>query len=128
MADEKPAELVERCAQFGETAIRFAKGVKRSVITNPLISQLVRSATSVGANYCEARNASSRKDFFHRVSIAQREALEAKHWLRMIVAADDEYRTEARNLWKEANELHLILSSILVRRVQPERTDDPLQE
>ena len=128
MADEKPAELVERCARFGESAIHFAKRVSRNVITNPLISQLVRSATSVGANYCEARNASSRKDFFHRVSISQREALEAKHWLRMIVAADEEYRSEARVLWKEANELHLILSSILVRRVQPEHHDDPSQE
>jgi len=128
MADEKPAELVERCARFGESEIHFAKRVSRNVITNPLISQLVRSATSVGANYCEARNASSRKDFFHRVSIAQREALEAKHWLRMIVAADEEYRSEARVLWKEANELHLILSSILVRRVQPEHNDDPSQE
>lgn len=128
MVDEKPAELVERCARFGETTIQFAKRVPRSVITNPLISQLVRSATSVGANYCEARNASSRKDFFHRVSIAQREALEAKHWLRMIVAADEEYRPEARILWKEANELHLILSSILVRRKQPECGDDSIQE
>ena len=63
-------------------------------ITLPLISQLVRAGTSVGANYCEADDAVSKKDFRHMISICKKEARESKYWLRMIAAAED--NTKAR--------------------------------
>jgi four helix bundle protein len=56
-------DLEERTAKFGENVIEFCKSIKQDVITKPLISQLVRSGTSVGANYMEANAASSRRDF-----------------------------------------------------------------
>ncbi|NLF08789.1 MAG: four helix bundle protein, partial [Pirellulaceae bacterium] len=68
--------------------------------------------TSVGANYCEADDAGSKKEFRYRISICKRESRETKHWLRMIAAAAPEQKDEARRLWREAQELNLIFSAI----------------
>jgi four helix bundle protein len=105
-------DLEQRTAKFGEAVIAFAKTVQRNAITLPLISQLVRSATSVGANYCEADDSESRKDFRHKISTCRKESRETKHWLRMLVAADADLRSAARPLWQEAKELNLIFSAI----------------
>lgn len=106
-------DLEERTAKFGEDTIEFAKKIPKSVITIPLIGQLVRASTSVGSNYCEADCAESRKDFEHKLGICKKEAKESKHWLRMIVGAVPELRNEAKVLWKESNELQLIFISIV---------------
>jgi four helix bundle protein len=111
-ADRKVYDLAERTARFGEAIIGFVKRVPRNVVSNPLIGQLVRSATSVGANYCEADDAVSKKDFRHRISICKKEARESKYWLRMIAAAEESAKHDARELWHEAKELHLIFASI----------------
>jgi len=108
---ESNYDLEERTAQFGETIVDYLKAFPRDEITRPLISQLVRSATSVAANYCEADDAVSRKDFHHRIGTSRKEAKESKLWLRMLARAVPPKATEARCLWK-ANELHLILSRI----------------
>jgi four helix bundle protein len=105
-------DLEERTAKFGEAVIAFAKTVQRNAITLPLISQLVRSATSVGANYCEADDSESRKDFRHKISTCRKESRETKYWLRMLVAADADLKNAARPLWQEAKELNLIFSAI----------------
>jgi four helix bundle protein len=105
-------DLEDRTGSFGERVISFAKRIPVNPITTPLISQLVRAATSIGANYCEANDADSRKDFRFKVGICRRESKETKHWLRMIVAAEPQLRDEARTLWQEAKELNLIFGSI----------------
>jgi four helix bundle protein len=106
-------DLEERTAKFGEAVISFAKRLPTNPVSLPLISQLVRAATSVGANYCEANDAQTKKEFRHRISICRKEAKESKHWLRMMVTAVEESRIEARTLWIEAKELNLIFSAIL---------------
>lgn len=106
-------DLEDRTARFGEATIDFLRALPRDEITRPLISQLVRSATSVGANYCEADDAPSRKSFLHGISICRREARESKHWYRMIVRACPDHRDAAAELWREAKELHLIFVSII---------------
>lgn len=111
--DKKKYDLEERTAKFGEKIIEFAKKVPKNVVTLPIISQLVRAGTSVGANYCEADGAESKKDFRHKIGICKKEAKETKHWLRMIAKAAPELADEARVLWKEAQELTLIFSSIV---------------
>jgi four helix bundle protein len=111
----KPYDLEERTALFGEAVIAFAKTVPRDVVTLPLISQLVRSSTSVGANYCEADDAVSKKEFRKNIGTCKKEARETKHWLRMIVAAESGMKAAARPLWQEAKELHLIFAAILRR-------------
>jgi four helix bundle protein len=105
-------DLAERTAEFGERVIGYCRTVVRSPITAPLISQLVRSATSVGANYLEADEAGSKKEFRYRISVCRREARESQYWLRMVVAASPDRAEVARILWQEARELVLILESI----------------
>jgi len=110
---ERKFDLEERTAKFGENIIEFAKKIPKTPITLPLISQLVRAGTSVGSNYCEADCAESKKDFEHKLGICKKESKESKHWLRMISKATPELKDEARKLWREANELNLIFSSIV---------------
>ena len=106
-------DLEERTAKFGENIIKFAKKIPKNAVTIPLISQLVRAGTSVGANYCEADDAESKQDFRHKIGICKKESRESKHWLRMIAVATPEFKEEARVLWQEAKELNLILNSII---------------
>jgi four helix bundle protein len=74
--------------------------------------RLVEAATRVGANDLEADDAVSMKDFRHKISICKREAREAKFFLRMMAKAVPEVKDEARPLWQEAKELHLIFAKI----------------
>jgi len=106
-------DLEERTARFGESVIAFAKKIPRNPVTVLLISQVVRSGTSVGANYCEADDAVSKKDFRNKIGTCKKEARETKYWLRMIGGAEPDMKEDARVLWQEAKELHLIFASIL---------------
>ncbi len=108
MSEKRTYDLMERTARFGEAVIAFARKIPKDAVTLPLIRQLVRAGTSVGANNCEANDAVSRKDFRHKISICKKEASETKYWFQMIATAVPELKQEARDLWQEANELHLI--------------------
>ncbi len=105
-------DLEERTAKFGEAIIRFCKKIPRGPITDPLIVQLIKAATSIGANYCEADDAESKQDFKHKIGICKKESREAKHFLRMIAVAVPELKEEARVYWQEAKELNLIFNTI----------------
>ena len=78
-------DLEERTARFGEAVIDFAKTIPQNPVTNRLISQLVGPSTSVGANYVEADDSVSKKDFLKSIGTCRKEARETKHFLRMIV-------------------------------------------
>ena len=106
-------DLEERTAKFGEEIILFTKTILENTITRPIISQLIRSATSIGANYCEADNAESKSDFNHKIGICKKESREAMHWLRMIVTATPDKKESAKKLWQEAKELNLIFNAII---------------
>ena len=110
--DNKKFDLEERTAKFGESIIEFCLKIPKNEITRPLITQLVKSSTSVGANYCEADDAESGKDFKHKIGICKKEARESKHFLRMFAKTNPELSNEIRNLWQEARELHLIFNTI----------------
>jgi len=110
---KKVYDLEERTSKFSEDVIDFAKGLNRDSVTRPLITQLVRASSSVGANYCEADCAESKKDFEHKMSICKKEAKEARYWLRLIARAVPESKMSARTLWREANELQLIFVTIV---------------
>jgi four helix bundle protein len=113
---KKKYDLEERTARFGEAIIELVKTFPQDSINSPLISQIVRAATSIGANYMEADGAESKKDFQHKISICKKEAKETKHWLRMIAKANPGRRDECQKLLKEAQEFSLIFSSILLPR------------
>lgn len=109
----KKFDLEERTSRFSEKVIGFVKKVPNNVITKPLINQLVRSTTSIGANYCEADCAESRKDFIHKIGLCKKESKEAKYWLRIIANAVPQLKQEIKELWKEARELNLIFIAII---------------
>jgi four helix bundle protein len=105
-------DLGERMALFGEAVIRLAKRVPRNAVNNRLIDQLVGAGTSIGANFCEADNAVSGKDFKQRIGTCRKESKETMFFLRMIATAEESLASEARALWREAKELNLIFGSI----------------
>lgn len=112
-------DLEDRTFKFSEQIIDFIKKLPQNLITKPLINQLVRAGTSIGANYCEADEANSRKDFINKIAIAKKETKETKYWLRIIAHTLSESKPEARKLWKEAQELNLILAAIIRKTKSP---------
>lgn len=108
-----PFNLEERMARFGEGIVVFCRSLNVDHVSRPIVSQLVRSATSTGANYSEANNASSKKDFRNKVYIAKKEVQETKHWIRMLRSCYPQYVQEIESFWQEAHELTLILQSIV---------------
>ncbi len=106
-------DLEERLAQFGEQVIDLAKKLPKNSINQRLVPQAVSSAGSSGANYCEACEAESKKDFRHKIGITKKEIRESKHWLRLIARANEQYAEDCRRLWQEAHELLLIFSKVL---------------
>jgi len=110
--------LEERTALFGEAVIRFLKQVPRGPNNDRLIDQLTGCGTSIGANYCEANEGLSKKDFRNIIGRCRKEAKESKFFLRMIAASEPALASEARLLYREAKELHLIFCSIF-RKTTP---------
>ncbi len=105
-------DLEERTAIFAERIIDLCKKTPKNIVTTPIINQLIRSGTSIGANYCEANGASSKKDFKNKIFICKKEAKETKYWLRLLAKTADESKNECRELWQEAQEFTLIFSKI----------------
>jgi four helix bundle protein len=105
-------DLLERTEKFGKNVINFAKLIPKNIITLPLISQFIRSGTSIGANYHEADNAESKNDFKHKIGISKKESQETEYWLKMIVVACPELKEKALILYQEAKELKLIFNAI----------------
>ena len=110
---DKQFDLEERTAKFGESIIEFVQKLPKNSVNNPLINQIVRSGTSVGANYMEADEAESKKDFSHKIAICKKEAKETMYWLRILAKANPNKKEECRELWKEDHELVLIFSAII---------------
>jgi|SRR5450432_2941402 four helix bundle protein len=96
-------DLEERTARFGEAIIDFAKTIPQNPVTSRIISQLIGAGTSVGANYLEADDAVSKKEFLKNIGTCRKEGRETKQ---------PELKPQARRLWLEAKELHLIFSKI----------------
>ena len=110
--EKRVYDLEERTARFGEAIVDFAKTIPQGPVTNRIIGQLVGAGTSVGANYVEADDAVSKKEFLKYIGTCRKEARETKHFLRIAVRAVPELKPQARKLWMEARELHLIFSKI----------------
>jgi four helix bundle protein len=111
-APRHPFDLEERTACFGEAIVQFAKKIPRSPANDRLVGQLVGCGTSIGANYCEANERVSKKDFRNTIGRCVKEAKETKYFLRLIAAAEPRLAEEARALYREAKELHLIFASM----------------
>lgn len=109
----KEFDLEERTAVFAEKIIDLVRSIKIDAVNSKIITQVVGSGGSLGANYCEANEAESKKDFQHKIGICKKETKETKHWLRLLAKANPQFKDEFRKLWSEAQELLLIFSKIL---------------
>lgn len=109
---ENKYNLEERTINFSKNIISLCKLTPASTINTPIISQLVRSGTSIGANYSEANGASSKKDFKSKIFICKKEARETKYWLELLAHSNENLKQKCREIWKEAQELTLIFSAI----------------
>ena len=105
-------DLEERTANFGKQVIILCRSVNQDVISKPIISQIVRSGTSIGANYMEANGASSKKDFANKIYICKKETQETKHWLKMMAECVPDKKEELRIIWQECQELNMIFQKI----------------
>lgn len=108
--DNNKFDLCKRVIKFAKDIITFCKKIPENNITKPIINQLIKSGTSIGANYHEATECDSKKDFINKIAIAKKEAKETKYWLEIISYTYSLCKDEARILWKEAHEFNLIFS------------------
>jgi len=111
----KRYDLEERTLQFAKDTIAFIKGIQKTIINLELVKQLVRSSTSVGANFIEANEALSKKDFLLRIKICRKEARESIYWLKLVELKDQESDRIREALIEEATQLVKIFSTIVER-------------
>ena len=112
----KRYDLEDRTFEFAKNVTVFVNQLPRRISNLEYRKQAVNASGSVGANYIEANEALSRKDFVMRIKICRKEAKESGYWLRLIVETNEErYKEEGRRLSDEATELKKIFSSILVK-------------
>jgi len=112
-AREYEIPLDKRIFNFVVRVIKYLKTIQKSTITNVIIYQLTKAASSTGANYEESQGASSRNDFLAKTAIAHREAKESNYWLRLIKGSEIDRSEELDSLIKESAELRNILGSIV---------------
>ena len=114
MQKEKRYDLEDRTLVFAKTIRAFVKTLPRSVSNQEDTKQVVRASGSVGANYIEANEALSKKDFLMRVKICRKEAKETRYWLRLIDVGNDAAHEKDRDaLIQETTELMNIFGSII---------------
>jgi four helix bundle protein len=106
-------DLEERTEAYAKAVIEMCKKLPKNTINMELVSQGVRAAGSVGANYIEANESLSKKDFANRIKICRKEAKESRYWLRLIVSANTEFEKEINGLMQESTELMNIFGAIL---------------
>jgi len=111
----KRYDLEDRTLTYGKRIIALCKSLVKNSINLPLASQLIRSGTSVGANYREANETSTKKDFLFRMRICRKEAKETAYWLDLIVEANPDLKERIMPLSNETMELVKIFASIIVK-------------
>jgi four helix bundle protein len=109
---DKKYDLEERTLKFAKNCIDVCKLVTRDTINKELISQLIRASGSIGANYREANDSITKKEFYHRIGICRKEAKESKYWLELFSHSNSELSNTLEPLIDEALQLARIFSSI----------------
>ncbi len=112
MQNTKLYNLEDRTLEFGKRIIRLAKALPKSTINFTLIDQVIRSGTSMGANYREANETETKKDFLFRIRICRKEGKETIYWLNLIIEANPEFDERIKPLLQETVELVKIFAAI----------------
>ena len=112
--NSKQYDLEDRTLEFAKNVRAFVKKLHKSIPNNEDSKQLVRSSGSVGANYIEANESLSKKDFIMRIKISRKESKESRYWLKLVDVYDNHKLEKDRNsLINEATELMNIFSAIV---------------
>ena len=106
-------DLEQRTQKFSRDVRLFVKNVPKKFENVEDLKQLLRSSGSVAANFIEANEAESKKDFRHRVKICRKEAKESRFWLSSLIIEENDLKGEHRRLQQEAYEFELIFGSII---------------
>jgi len=110
-------DLEDRTLRFAKACIDLCKALAKDTVNREIVSQLVRSSGSVGANYREANDTSTKKDFYHKIGgICRREAKESKYWLELAMHANSQKTKEIESLIDEALQLTRIFASIVSKQ------------
>lgn len=104
--------LEERTLNFSKNILSYCCSINRSFENSNIISQLLKSSSSIGANYREANSASSKNDFRNKISISRKEVNETKYWIELLAVVNGNEKHRLRIFWKEAHELSLIFNKI----------------
>ncbi len=112
--DGKPYKISHRCFYFSKEVILFIRECKYEAVYRSLFDQLVRSATSIGANVAEGKSGSSKKDWKNFYVIALKSANETKYWLCLIKETIEVPKGKIDLLIKEADEISKIIASIII--------------
>jgi len=111
-------DFENRTTEFAKRIIKLCKALPKNTINRRLVDQIIRSSGSIGANYREANEALSKKDFIHRLRIPRKEAKETEHWLELIKEANHEFTERMKNLFQEIREIRNILSAMINKTTQ----------
>lgn len=109
--EEFKKDFIRRLIKFSIEIIKLGEKMKKSQILWPIIDQVIRSATSIGANVVEAKASSSKKDYLRFFEIALKSANETKYWLILIKEVATEFREEANSLLEEADEISRVIGA-----------------
>ena len=104
-------ELERRTKEFSLQLIRFLESLPKNYLGEALGRQLLKSGTSIGANYREANRAESKADFIHKLAIAEKEASETVYWLELMTEAGIGDRKDVAKLLQEAREILAIFTA-----------------
>lgn len=107
---QETRDIGERLLEYGARIIKLVEALPNTLVGRRVADQLLRSGTSVGANYEEARAAESKEDFVHKLQIALKELRESNYWLRLLLKSGKISPTRMSNLLDESNQLRAILS------------------
>ncbi len=110
---ERSRIFLARLEKFSDEVNRLCKQLPKDPVNFEVVSQLVRSGGSVGANYIEAIEGLSKKDFYFRIRICRKESKESGFWLNRILANNPSFNEKINPLIQEAREYVLIFSKIL---------------
>ncbi|MBI2487119.1 MAG: four helix bundle protein [Deltaproteobacteria bacterium] len=113
MVNSKRYDLEERTFKFAKEVVQFVKTIPRTLANNEIAKQVIRSSGSIGANYIEANEALSRKDFIMRIKICRKEAKESTYWLKLIEVKTEEEERKRKSLIDEATQLMKIFNAIV---------------
>lgn len=107
-------DFIKRAIQFSVNILRFAQKIKSQPVFWPVMDQLIRSATSIGANVIEARASSSKQEYLRYFQIALKSGNEAKYWLILIQETLSDFKNRAEELHREADQLTRILAASIL--------------